>query len=148
LKEVADKCFQTHINNGMKNDIVDAFVGVVREERAGNDADTNRSLVVSFLELYKKEWGGNFPALKEALVSDAKEYYLEKRTEWINRLDYYVNVQAAIEAEQVRFADTLVKDYIPDIKKFMEKELIESKETVCIFAELHYVKRAKNSSNE
>lgn len=147
LKEVGEKCFQTHIYDGMKSELVAAVVGLVREQRAGNDPDIDRSLVVSYLELYEKEWDGNFPALKEALVSDAKAYYLlEKRAEWMNRLDYHVIVQDAMEAERDRFADTCVKDCIPDIQTFLQEEMMESRDAVCFFSELH-VKNAK-SSNE
>ena len=111
LAQAGLRCFRTKIYDVIKADATAAILTLVNDERSGKIID--KSLIKSIIELYEHMGMGTLEAyvsdLEGPLLENTREYYTQKRTEWMNDStpDYLVKVEHAINEERARVSEYL-----------------------------------------
>jgi cullin 1 len=136
LSQAGLRCFRTKIYDEIKADTTAAILSLINEEREGMIID--KSLVKSIVELYENMGMGTLDSystdLEEPLLVNTREYYGQKRTEWINDStpDYLIKAENALQDEKVRVADYLNSNTESKLLRVLEEEVLEAVETTLL----------------
>ena len=136
LTQAGLRCFRTKVFEDLKEDITNAIIDLIEEERGGNIIDT--SLVKSIVELYEQMGMGSLDAynddLQAPLLESTRAYYFRKREDWINDStpDYLIKAERALEEERTRVSAYLNPATETKLLEVLDKEILEKVETVLI----------------
>ena len=128
LSQAGLRCFRTKIYDVIKSDTTAAILTLVNDERSGMIID--KSLIKSIVELYEHMGMGTLEAyisdLEEPLLDNTREYYTQKRSEWMNDStpDYLIKAENAINDERSRVAEYLNSSTETKILRVVDEEIL------------------------
>mmetsp|Transcript_23586 Transcript_23586/g.33795 ORF Transcript_23586/g.33795 Transcript_23586/m.33795 type:complete len:737 (+) Transcript_23586:90-2300(+) len=133
LSQASLRGFRNVVYEEMKQDASTAILELTNAERGGQIID--KSLIKSIVELFESMGMGTLDAysadLEEPLLKSTREYYAQKRQEWIatdSTPDYLLKAEAALNEERNRVAEYLNADSEPKLLRVCEDELLEKVE--------------------
>lgn len=132
LTEAGLRSFRSHVFDVIKGDSSAALLALINSEREGNIID--KSLVKKIVELYEAMGMGTLDAyqtdFETDLVEKTREFYCNKRDEWINDStpDYLIKAEAAFGEERARVSDYLNSSSEKEILEVLDHELLEQVE--------------------
>ena len=136
LSQAGLRCFRTKIYDGIKTDTTAAVLTLVNDERSGMIID--KSLIKSIVELYEHMGMGALEAyisdLEEPLLSNSREYYIQKRTEWINDStpDYLIKAENVINEERARVAEYLNSSTESKLLRVVDEEILTAAQSTLL----------------
>jgi cullin 1 len=136
LSQAGLRSFRTKIYDEIKADTTAAITCLINEEREGMIID--KSLIKSIVELYESMGMGTLDSyctdLEEPLLVNTREYYGQKRTEWINDStpDYLIKAENALQEERARVGDYLNSNTETKLLRVLEEEILEAVETTLL----------------
>lgn len=137
LNNAAIKSFKRHVYEEVKTDMTNAILRLINEERDGEIID--KSLIKSIVELYESIGLESLDSytvdLEEAMLRSTKEYYSQKRNEWINSdstPDYLIKVEQVFYSEKARVSDYLNGTTESKLSKVCEEELLEEVQNILL----------------
>uniref|UniRef100_A0A7S1VSX6 Cullin family profile domain-containing protein n=2 Tax=Grammatophora oceanica TaxID=210454 RepID=A0A7S1VSX6_9STRA len=133
LSQAGLRSFRNNIYDETKSDSTAAILALINSEREGEIID--KSLIKSIVELFESMGMGSLEAyvadLETPLLESTREFYGQKRQEWIatdSTPDYLIKAEVALNDERTRVGDYLNASSETKLLKVCEEEILEKVE--------------------
>jgi len=137
LSQAGLRHFKENIYEEIKRESTNAIIELIDQEREGNMID--KTLIKTNIELYENIGMGNLESytndLETPLLNATREYYAQKREEWIvsdSTPEYLIKAEKVLTEEKNRVQDYLNPSSEGKLLRVVEEEILEKVETVLL----------------